>query len=137
MDARVLLDTSAYAHFRRGHAEAVEILVAAERVYLSTVTLGELEAGFMLGSRPDENRSALRDFLAEPFVTVVPIDEDVARRYGGIFVALRRAGTPIPTNDVWIAATALHVSAELVTFDNDFRHVASLNARVLVPRVVG
>jgi len=133
MDRRVLLDTSAYAQFRRGHAQAVEALVSAERVFLSTVTLGELEAGFVLGSRPDENRSALRDFLAEPFVGLVPIDQDVARRYGSVFAALRRAGTPIPTNDVWIAAAAFHVNAELVTFDADFRRVADLNARVLAP----
>jgi predicted nucleic acid-binding protein len=129
----VLLDTSAYAQFRRGHPAAVEILVAVERVFLSTVTLGELEGGFLLGSRVEENRSALRDFLAEPFVTVVPVDEQVARRYGSVFVALRRAGTPIPTNDIWIAATALHVGAEVVTFDDDFRRVAGLDARVLSP----
>jgi tRNA(fMet)-specific endonuclease VapC len=133
MQPRILLDTSAYAQFRRGHREAVEILVAAERVFISTVTLGELEAGFLLGSRTDENRSALRDFLAEPFVGVVPIDEGVARRYAGVFVTLRRAGTPIPINDVWIAACALHIGAELVTFDADFRRVADLDARVLVP----
>jgi tRNA(fMet)-specific endonuclease VapC len=111
----------------------VDALVAAERVSLSTVTLGELEAGFMLGSRLEENRSALRDFLAEPFVSVVPIDEGVARRYGSVFVALRRAGAPIPTNDIWIAAAALHIGAELVTFDRDFLRVGDLNARVLAP----
>ncbi|HXJ20666.1 MAG TPA: type II toxin-antitoxin system VapC family toxin [Polyangia bacterium] len=128
---RILLDTSAYAHFRRGHGEVVEILAVAERVFLSTVTLGELEAGFALGSRPDENRIALRDFLAESFVGVVPIDHDVARRYGALFAALRRAGTPVPTNDIWIAAAALHVAAELITFDADFARLSGLHARVL------
>jgi tRNA(fMet)-specific endonuclease VapC len=132
VSARVLLDTSAYAQFRRGQPAIVDALVAAERVFLSTVTLGELEAGFVLGTRVDENRSALRDFLAEPFVAVVPVDESVARRYGTVFVELRRAGTPIPTNDIWIAASALHLGVELLTFDGDFRRVVGLNARVLV-----
>jgi len=128
---RVLLDTSAYAQFRRGHPAAVEVLVAAERVFLSTVTLGELEAGFALGSRPDENRHMLRDFLDEPFVTVVPVDREVARRYGALFSALRRAGTPIPTNDIWIAATALHAGAQVVTFDADFTLVPDLDTHLL------
>lgn len=132
MSASVLLDTSAYAQLRRGRSSVVEALTVAERVFLSTVTLGELEAGFALGSRVDENRRALHDFLAEAFVAVVPVDEAVARRYGSVFVQLRRAGRPIPTNDIWIAAAALHVGAELITFDADFRHIADLNARVLV-----
>jgi len=130
---RLLLDTSAYAQFRRGHRSVVDLLASAERLFLSTVTLGELEAGFMLGSRLDENRSALRDFLDEPFVGVQPVDADVARRYGGVFTSLRRAGTPIPTNDVWIAATALHLGAELITFDTDFGRIPDLNPLVLAP----
>jgi tRNA(fMet)-specific endonuclease VapC len=128
---RVLLDTSAYAHFRRGHPHVIEILASAERVFLATVTLGELEAGFTLGSRPDENRAALRDFVAEPFVSIIPVDEEVARRYGGLFAALRRAGTPIPTNDIWIAAAALHAGGELITFDRDFDRIKDLRMRLL------
>ena len=133
MNARILLDTSAYGHFRRGHSAVVDLLATAERVFVSTVTLGELEAGFILGSRADENRNVLRDFLSEPFVTVVPTDQQVARRYGALFAALRRAGTPIPTNDIWIAAAALQVGAELITFDGDFDRIAGLDARVLTP----
>jgi tRNA(fMet)-specific endonuclease VapC len=99
---------------------------------LSAVTLGELEAGFVLGSRPDENRTALRDFLSEPFVTVVQVDEAVGRRYGSLFASLRRAGTPVPTNDIWIAACAIHVGAQVVTFDSDFDRFGDLDRRVLV-----
>jgi predicted nucleic acid-binding protein len=63
---RPFLDTSAYAQFRRGNPDVIEILVAAERVFLSVIALGELEAGFVLGSRAEENRSELRDILDEP-----------------------------------------------------------------------
>jgi tRNA(fMet)-specific endonuclease VapC len=133
VDPRLLLDTSAYAQFRRGHPAVVDLLASAERVFLSTVTLGELEAGFILGTRVDENRSALRDFLQEPFVSVLPIDEAASTRYGSVFAALRRAGTPIPTNDIWIAATALAAGVALVTFDTDFGRVRDLDARLFVP----
>jgi len=125
---RILLDTSAYAHFRRGHAEVVELLATAERVFLSAVTIGELEAGFALGTRSDDNRQALRDFLAEPFVSVVDIHATIAARYGALFASLRRAGTPIPTNDIWIASSALHVGAQLITFDTDFERFGDSTA---------
>jgi predicted nucleic acid-binding protein len=128
-----MLDTSAYAHFRRGHSATVEILAVAERVFISTIALGELEGGFSLGSRADENRHALRDFLDEPFVAVVSIDPEVARRYGALFASLRRAGTPVPTNDIWIAAAALQVGARVVTFDTDFGRIPGLDAHVLAP----
>ena len=131
MQSRILIDTSAYAYFRRGQSDMVDMLTAADTVFLSAVTLGELEAGFVLGSRPDENRSALRDFLAEPFVAVVPVVEAVAKRYGNLFAGLRRAGTPVPTNDIWIASCALHVGAQLITFDSDFDRFSDLDRRIL------
>jgi predicted nucleic acid-binding protein len=133
VSARLLLDTSAYANFRRGHASVVEALATAEHVFMAAISLGELEAGFALGSRHRENETTLREFLAEPFVSVVAVDEAVAKRYATLFVQLRRAGTPIPTNDIWIAAAALHVGAELWTFDSDFEHVRDLRAHVLQP----
>jgi tRNA(fMet)-specific endonuclease VapC len=131
MQGRILIDTSAYAHFRRGEPSVLEILTTAETISLSAVSLGELEAGFVLGSRPDENRNALRDFLAEPFVSVVPIDGAVAGRYGNLFAELRRAGTPVPTNDIWIAASAFHIGAQVVTFDTDFDRFRDLDRRIL------
>jgi tRNA(fMet)-specific endonuclease VapC len=129
---QILLDTSAYAHFRRGQHAVGELLAQAQQIYLSCITLGELEAGFILGSRLEANRVALRDFVDEPFVSVVVIDETIARRYGHLFAQLRRAGTPVPTNDIWIAACAQHVGAELITFDSDFNVFCDLDKRVLV-----
>jgi tRNA(fMet)-specific endonuclease VapC len=133
MAGRLLIDTSAYAQFRRGQGEVMEMLAAADRLFVSAVSVGELEAGFVLGSRAEQNRGTLREFLSEPFVTVVNVDEAVARLYGGLFASLRRAGTPVPTNDIWIAACAMHVDAEVVTFDSDFDRFRDLGRRVLVP----
>ena len=88
--------------------------------------LGELDAGFRLGSRYRENTRALEEFLEQAYVQVDPITADVARRYGETFERLKRAGTPIPTNDIWIAAATFDRGAHLVTFDRDFAHVADL-----------
>ena len=127
----LLLDTSAYAQFRRGLPAVVDLLASAERIFISATSLGELEGGFLLGRRLDENRAALGDFLAEPFVSVVHVDEPVARLYGRLFADLRRAGTPVPVDDIWIAASALHVRARLVTFDSDFSRFRDLDVVVL------
>lgn len=96
-------------------------------------TLGELEAAFLGGSRPRENQLLLDAFLDEPLVREVQIDRKIARRYGALFAKLRAAGTPIPINDVWIAAAAIELGARLVTFDGDFERVPGLSVEVLRP----
>jgi tRNA(fMet)-specific endonuclease VapC len=85
--------------------------------------LGELTAAFRLGGRPQQNFTELEDFLADPVVEEVEVDRDVATIYGEIVVALRRKGTPIPTNDVWIAACASRSGATLLTYDAHFEAV--------------
>jgi len=103
-----------------------EHIARAEIVYLPSIVLGELEAGFLLGRRSAENRTALAEFLDEPFTSVIEVDQQVARVYGRLFAGLRRAGTPIPVNDIWIAAATIAVGAQLLTFDRDFDKVDNL-----------
>ncbi len=129
--ATLVLDTSAYAHFRRGHAETLDWMAQAQTILLPTVVLGELYAGFELGSRLKANLRTLQDFIDEPFTVVASVTEAVARRYGALFSQLKRAGTPLPINDVWIAATTLSEGAHLLTFDRDFECVPGLDATIL------
>ena len=129
--SRILLDTSAFRRLRSGDERVAAAIAAARSVALSVVTLGELEAGAQLGVRAADNRAALAEFLAAPFVSVLPITTDVARVYGRIFAELRRAGRPIGVNDIWIAAGAIESGSHLVTFDVDFRRVAGLDATIL------
>ena len=104
----------------------LEAVTRAAVVFVPTTVLGELEAGFRVGSRYRENRRALEELLEEPYVEVVDVTSDVARRYGEVFADLRSAGTPIPINDVWIAAAALTCDATLITFDDDFENIQGL-----------
>ena len=124
---RLVLDTSAYSHFRGGHVQVLEAMARAERVLIPATVLGELEAAFEWGSRGRENRRALEDFLEEPFVDLLPVTAAVARQYGRVFAGLRRAGTPIPVNDIWIAASVIDCGGTLLTFDRDFDRVAGLD----------
>jgi tRNA(fMet)-specific endonuclease VapC len=129
--ARLALDTSAYSRFRAGDSRVHDLVAAAESVIVPVTVLGELHGAFESGTRSRENRAALADFLAEPFVTVAPATADVARRYGKVYAALRRAARPIPVNDMWIAATTMTSGACLLTFDRDFVHVAGLDYLLL------
>jgi tRNA(fMet)-specific endonuclease VapC len=128
---RIILDTSAYSHLRANHGVVVERIATADVVYLSTTVLGELDAAFRLGRRAGDNRAKLEEFLREDFVAVLDVTADVARRYGEIFAALRAAGTPIPVNDIWIAAATVDSGAHLLTFDKDFGRVAGLDCTIL------
>ena len=129
--ARLVFDTSAYSHFRRAHAGVLDALARAERVLIPVTVLGELEAAFELGSRARDNRRVLDDFIAEPFVDVLDATPSVARHYGRVFSTLKRAGTPLPINDIWIAAATLDCGGTLLTFDRDFERIDSLDRIVL------
>ena len=124
--SRLVMDTSAFSHLRSGHREVLDYVAAAEIIFFPVTALGELEAGFQLGGRVRENRVALADFLAEPFVSVAPTSAEVALRYGEVFSQLKRAGTPIPTNNIWIAATTIDCGGQLLTFDRHFTKVPGL-----------
>jgi tRNA(fMet)-specific endonuclease VapC len=129
--SRIVLDTSAYSWLRSGHREVRRRVAEAQLVYLPAVVLGELAAGFVLGRRRKENETALGAFLERPFVETLDVTPAVAVRYGVLFAALRRAGTPIPVNDIWIAATTLAAGAHLLTFDQDFSYIAELPHTIL------
>lgn len=129
--ARVVLDTSAYSKFRSGDTRVRDLIADAESVMVPTPVLGELYGAFDLGSRARENRVALSEFLDEPFVHLIDVSQTVARHYGRVFAGLRRAGTPIPANDMWIAACAIDQGGCLVTFDHDFEQVTGLDRIVL------
>lgn len=109
----------------------VRFVEQAAEICLPVTVLGELDAAFRWGSRRKDNEARLREFLSAPFVRVLEVTSDVARRYGQIMASLRQKGSPIPTNDIWIAATAFDAGAHLVTFDKDFEAIDGFDGSVL------
>ena len=119
--------------FKRGHPDVVRHLRNAQEILLPSIVLGELLAGFETGSRAQRNREELRLFLGSPRVRLVPIGEATAERYAVIYASLRAMGQPIPTNDLWIAASVMEHGTELVTLDRDFTHVAQILVALYEP----
>ena len=122
----VLLDTNAYVRFLAGDERVLASLAGAGHVYLSVFVLGELLAGFRLGTKERPNRQLLERFLGKPGVAVLEATRETAEYFGLIKSALKKAGQPIPLNDVWIAAQALETGAVLITYDLHFAVVPGL-----------
>lgn len=87
--------------------------------------------GFALGHHRDQNEEILHEFLINPAVEELSVDGEVSRHYAEIVVDLRQAGTPIPTNDIWIAAIAARAGAVVLSYDNHFETVARVGSLVL------
>jgi tRNA(fMet)-specific endonuclease VapC len=115
------------AHFR-GDANLTARLGEASALYLPWVVLGELHYGAQRASRREEALARIRDFLGIA-VLLLP-DERTAEHYGQVKAELAQAGTPIPENDIWIAALAREYQLPVATRDKHFTHVPGLNALV-------
>jgi len=122
----ILIDTNAYSAFMLGDAAVVEVVAHAERIFLNSVVLGELLGGFAAGKREAKNRGELARFLDSPRVEVLPVTAQTADSYALVCSGLRRKGQPIPTNDLWIAASALECGAALLTRDAHFSQIEGL-----------
>ncbi|HVJ20180.1 MAG TPA: type II toxin-antitoxin system VapC family toxin [Polyangiaceae bacterium] len=126
-----LLDTNAYVELLRGDESVASLVRASEQVVFSMIVVGELLFGFRNGNRYERNLAQLDDFLAQPWVALQMVTRTTADRFGRVAAALRKAGTPIPTNDIWIAAHAFETGAEVITFDRHFAAVSGLPVTVL------
>ena len=110
----LIIDTNAYSRFMRGDAHAFAVLTDAIEIHLPLIVLGELLAGFAAGGRAQTNRDDLTEFMASAHVHLMRPDEKTARHYADLYAVLRRQATPIPINDLWIAALARSASSALV-----------------------
>jgi tRNA(fMet)-specific endonuclease VapC len=123
---RLLLDSSAYIAFKKRHPAVLEIVSQAELIFISPIVLGELRAGFLLGSKRDRNERELQLFLHAPRIRVLALDEETSDRYAVIRVTLKKAGTPVAVNDLWIAASAMQHGLPVLTSDRDFQKIPQI-----------
>jgi len=124
---RISVDTNSYSNLCRGDDRISRLVGEAEAVFLPFIVLGELRAGFAVGNQGLENERTLQRFLAKPGVELLLPSDMTTRTYAGLFRQLRSQGTPIPTNDLWIAALVLERNLVLCTQDAHFRSLPQLN----------
>jgi len=124
-----VVDTNILSDLFRGEPSVRGFLSEFESIYVPVTVLGELLFGFVLGSREMENRRRLDQFLSQRSVEILPVSPSVAEHYASVMASLRRNGTPLPTNDVWIAATACAEKVPLISRD---RHFSKINGLQLI-----
>jgi tRNA(fMet)-specific endonuclease VapC len=122
----VALDTNRLTDLFQGDAELADRLGECDEVWLPLVVLAEIKAGFYGGTQQHRNQVLLQSFLAKPTVGVLLPERETAEHYARLFVQLKRAGTPIPDNDLWIAALVLEHDLQLITRDQHFERVPQL-----------
>ena len=128
---RLVLDTNTLIPLLRNAADYAHLFKTYDEVILPAIVLGEYKAGLFETKTGEKNRQSLADYLADPNVRVAPVTDRTADLYAKVFQALRKEGTPIPQNDMWIAASALEHGADLATRDDHFRHVPMLTVIVV------
>jgi tRNA(fMet)-specific endonuclease VapC len=126
MALSIAIDANRYTDLCRGDEDALTKLRAARRIVLPFIVLAELRAGFRLGRNSTKNEQVLSSFLHSPRVELLFADEGTTRLYAAVFADLRAAGTPIPTNDVWIAALTLQHDLVLYSRDKHFDRIPRL-----------
>lgn len=122
----ILLDTNALTALFQGDVAVLDAVAKSDCVYASAIVIGELEAGFRGGSRYAGNLEVLERFLAKSSVEILPIGRETGECFGRIKQALKTKGTPIPINDIWLAAQCMETGAVLVTYDSHFDVVDGL-----------
>ncbi len=123
---KILLDTNAYSHYLLGDERVLSRIAGADIVYMSIFVLGELYYGYALGNKEKENREKLNTFLEKPGVFLLEATRATSEFFASIKKQLKEKGTPIPLNDVWIAAHNMEMGAELITFDKHFKNIEGL-----------
>jgi len=123
---KIILDSNAYTRLLAGDEKVLDVVASTETVFMSIFVLGELHAGFLGGSKERENRDVLKRFLLKPSVKILNATLETAEVFGSIKNTLRRAGTPLPINDVWIAAHGVETGSTIGTYDTHFKQVPGL-----------
>jgi len=123
---KVLLDTNSYSLLLRGDQKVEREISSADTVFISVITLGELMYGFYDGGLLDKNLKLLAKFLKKSSVVVLKVNKKTSFIYGKIKFALRKKGTPIPENDIWIASQSVETDSVLITYDKHFLQIKGI-----------
>lgn len=121
----MILDTNAVSAAADREPAALEIVARAERVEVPVIVLGEYRLGIAQSRHYATYKSWLRDWISA--VTVLDIEDETTQHYAAIGLELKKKGTPIPANDLWIAALCRQHKLPLLSRDRHFDVVAGIH----------
>jgi tRNA(fMet)-specific endonuclease VapC len=120
----VILDTNALSAVADNEPAAVRIFSQAASVELPVIVLGE----YRFGIGRSRHRSEYEKWLSELIdaTRVLPVDRETSGHYAQVRAELKKAGKPIPSNDLWIAALSRQHRLPLMSQDKHFDAVLNL-----------
>ena len=121
MNDTVILDSNAIIALLDGNKAVARMLENVQQVLVPAIVCGEIDAGAQGDTKREKaTREAFAAFLEMEQVAVLPVMRKTGEFYARVFSFLKSAGTPIPTNDIWIAAAVLETGGLLITTDRHF-----------------
>ncbi|MBN1686884.1 MAG: type II toxin-antitoxin system VapC family toxin [Spirochaetales bacterium] len=120
MAVETAIDTNRYRDFVDGEPRTVAVFRSAPKIFVPFAVVAELRAGFAVGTRGAENQRIFEHFLHRERVQVLMPTMETTRHYANLYRQLKAAGTPIPTNDLWIAAIVVEHDLTLFSRDSHF-----------------
>jgi predicted nucleic acid-binding protein len=123
---RILFDSNRYKDFCSGEKTIVKHIKSADKIYFPFIVIAELRSGFACGTKAKQNEAVLTQIINKNCVDVLYADEETTHYYAYLFKQLREQGTPIPTNDIWIAAIAIQYDLLLASRDKHFKHLPQI-----------
>lgn len=123
---RLLLDSNRFVDFCAGDPEVLSRLECAALVVVPFIVLAEIRVGGRLLKRGEEQVRILSEFLQQPGVQTAHSSDATTHHCATLYAQLQKQGTPIPTNDIWIAALAIEHSLVIYTRDAHFDHLPQI-----------
>jgi len=129
MKCPLLLDANAIISLFEGSDPELErVLCGTEELVVPVVAYAEVVAGTESGTkRAKATIDALSSLMSMPNTRLLPVSETTVRYYSKTYNLLKKNGTPIPTNDIWIAASTLEAGGVLFTHDRHFLKIPMLD----------
>lgn len=124
MNGKYILDTNIVIRIFAKDKHVLRKIESSKEVFVPSIVIGELCYGAYKSIKIGENLSKIEQLKRD--TPILYCTYEIAQEYGKIKAELKKAGTPIPENDIWIAAFARHHGLPLSTNDHHFENVNDL-----------
>lgn len=123
---KILIDSNRFIDFCAGEPDVLDVFEQADLLVVPFIVLAEIRAGGLAVKRGEAQVRILNELVQQSGVRVAHSTDTTAHHYAALYARLRKAGTPVPTNDLWIASLAIEHSLVLYSRDAHFDLIPTL-----------